>query len=114
MGFKCKNNELIFYFLCKNYMLIWKYYMMTNVTNHLPIQFKDLLYQTKLSFNAEPDMISHPNINCRVIFRALNALNDIIDDKERLELKGIEKGSKWTCRYEIIKPYLLKGKIELI
>jgi len=98
----------------KNYFQIWKKYMTDNVTRHLPSQFQSLVYRTNLSPSVSTDIIPRPDVDCHVIFCALSDIGDIIDREEEAELIGIEKGSRWSIRYTLIKPYLLERKVELI
>merc|ERR1712224_996691 len=84
----------------EEYFKAWKNHMVTNVTRYLPPQFQSLIHR--------------PDIDRHVVFCALFDLNDIIDNEEGSELRGIEKGSKWSIRYIVIRPYLIEGKVELI
>jgi len=75
----------------EGYLHIWENYMVSHVTRHLPIQFRDLKYQIKLNINASPDMVPRPDLDRHAIFRTLHKIDDIFDEDEQAQLIGIEK-----------------------
>merc|ERR1712224_173202 len=94
-----KNNSNLFISqaerkFAEKYMKAWESYMATNVTRHLPIQFRDLMHQMISKIDASPDMVPRPDLDRHTIFRALHNLDDIFDEDEQAHLKKIEKGSK--------------------
>merc|ERR1711933_687178 len=73
----------------QKYLQLWENHMKSNVTNHLPLHFQDLLHQIKTKAGTPPNMIPRPGLNRHVIFRALYDIDDIIDENEGSQLKGI-------------------------
>jgi hypothetical protein len=88
----------------------WKRHMFINLTRHLPVPFQSIK-EKNVSSNTSSSMINCPNVNRHVIFRALDDIDDIVDEDQGVSLNDIEKGSRWSCRYLIIRPYTIKHKL---
>jgi hypothetical protein len=86
----------------KDYFHVWSNYMNSKVINNLPEEFQ------------ESPQLSKPNTHCHIVFRTLFDLDDIIDYDEEAYLPCRERGSKWSCRYHVIRQDLTDGNIELI